>query len=155
MKYEILPRDEMVRRIYAHGSEGFFSIAFIRRTDSENTDQQRGDPRVIRSARRGVTKFLKGGEPAYDFAKKELISLYDFDMKLPGQKPGYKCAGYEGIICCRIAGVLLIAEDAVEKMIPVALGGAERNADAVAWCAAKFEAADAAHEDWLAQQAAA
>jgi hypothetical protein len=65
------------------GTNGrFFTVEFVKRTN--------GEVRVM-TARTGVTKHLKGVGPAYSFAEKKLIGVYDV------VSGGYRCIPIESI----------------------------------------------------------
>lgn len=71
-------------------SEGrIFTVTFIKRTT--------GEMRVM-NARTGVKKHLRGGEAAYSFSEKMLLSVYDM------QAAGYRCIPLEAIISVVIDG---------------------------------------------------
>lgn len=72
-------------------SEGrIFTVTFTKRTT--------GEVRVM-NARTGVTKHLKGGEAAYSFSAKMLLSVYDM------QSAGYRCIPLDAIISVALNGV--------------------------------------------------
>jgi hypothetical protein len=82
---------------YIRGTEGrFFSLTFEKRTNP-------GEIRAM-NARTGVKKHLKGGEAAYNFAEKQLISVFDM------QKGDYRCIPMEGIREMCIEGVWVKVE---------------------------------------------
>lgn len=66
-----------------------FTVTFTKRTT--------GEIRVM-NARTGVTKHLKGGEAAYSFSAKRLLSVYDLANK------GYRAVPLDGIISLREGG---------------------------------------------------
>lgn len=77
-----MKRSEAIKAIKESNGQ-WFSVRFIRRTD--------GEVRYM-NARTGVRKHLRGGEAAYDFKAKKLISVFD---KI---KKDYRVIPEEGII---------------------------------------------------------
>ena len=75
----------------------FFTVRFIKRTT--------GEERVMR-CRFGVTKALKGGEPAYDREAKALCCVYDID------KQAYRSIPWEGIREIKADGETLVVKPA-------------------------------------------
>lgn len=71
------------------GAKRIFSVDFVKRTTGETR-------RMV--CRRGVTKHLKGGEPAYSFKDNDLISVYDME------KQGYRSIPIEGIVGLSYSG---------------------------------------------------
>lgn len=64
-----LPIENLIQTL----SDGkFFRVVFIKRTT--------GERRVMR-ARRGVTKYLRGGKLPYDPIEKGLMTVFDLDKK--------------------------------------------------------------------------
>lgn len=83
-----ITRQDAVR--FIRGTEGkFFSVEFTKRSD--------GSLRTM-LARTGVKAHLKGGEAAYSFAEKGLISVYDL------KAAGYRAVPVEGIVRIKIDG---------------------------------------------------
>lgn len=71
-------------------SEGrFFTVKFIKRTD--------GSVREM-NCRTGVVKHLRGGDAAYNFSEKGLISVYSLDAE------GYRTIPIENILELRFGG---------------------------------------------------
>lgn len=66
-----------------------FSVKFVKRTT--------GEVRTM-VARTGVKAHLKGGDAAYKFAEKALLSVYDIQAK------GYRAIPLDGIISLREGG---------------------------------------------------
>ncbi len=62
----------------------FFSVRFRKRSDGTIRDMPR--------CRMGVSKYIRGGERAYDFGEKELLPVFDMD------KGQYRSIPIEGII---------------------------------------------------------
>ncbi len=82
-------RKEAVEAIRMSGG-AIFGVEFIKRST--------GEMRVM-SCRLGVKSHLRGGEPAYNFAEKGLISVFDM-----GNKNAYRCVPIEGIVAVTISG---------------------------------------------------
>lgn len=66
-----------------------FSVTFTKRTTGEVREMV---------CRTGVTAHLKGGEAAYSFSEKMLLSVYDL------QKAGYRAVPLDAIISLREGG---------------------------------------------------
>jgi hypothetical protein len=66
-----------------------FSVRFTKRTT--------GEERTM-TARTGVKKHLRGGDAAYSFSAKSLLSVYDLNAK------GYRSIPLDGIISLREGG---------------------------------------------------
>jgi hypothetical protein len=66
-----------------------FSVRFIKRTT--------GEERVM-TARTGVKKHLRGGDAAYSFSEKSLLSVWDLNKK------AYRAIPLDGIISLREGG---------------------------------------------------
>ena len=75
-----------------------FSVEFIKRTTKELR-------RMV--ARTGVKSHLRGGEAAYSFSEKALISVFDM------QANGYRSIPIEGIVRIKIDGEWEDVTDAV------------------------------------------
>lgn len=78
---------EMIRKL----EDGhFFSVTFVKRTT--------GELRTM-NCRQRVTKHLKGGEAAYSFSEKGLVSVYDL------QNNGYRSFPIDSLMELRAGGV--------------------------------------------------
>lgn len=66
-----------------------FSVVFVKRTT--------GEQRTM-TARTGVKKHLKGGDAAYSFSEKALLSVYDL------QRKAYRSIPLDGILSLREGG---------------------------------------------------
>lgn len=96
MTNTILSPTEAVAKIKATKG-GFFRVMFIKRTTGELRDM---------ICRTGVTKHLRGGEPAYNFAEKNLLSVYDMERE------GYRCIPLDAILAIRVDGeIFQVAKD--------------------------------------------
>jgi len=67
-----------------------FSVEFVKRTTGEVRRMQ---------ARCGVKAHLAGGAPAYDFAEKKLVPVWDFN------KEDYRCIPLDSIIWVKLKGL--------------------------------------------------
>ena len=67
----------------------FFTVEFVKRTT--------GEVRVM-NGRLRVQKHLKGGDKAYNFSEKNLVSVYDV------QKRGYRAVPMESVIRLKAGG---------------------------------------------------
>lgn len=75
--------------LLANSDGRIFTVTFQKRTT--------GEMRVM-NCRTGVKKHLAGGEPAYDFAAKGLLPVYDL------QNGGYRCLPFDGVKSVRLDG---------------------------------------------------
>lgn len=66
-----------------------FTVEFIKRTT--------GELRKL-NCRKGVKKYLAGGEPAYNFSEKMLIPVFDL------QKMDYRCFPLDALMKIRVDG---------------------------------------------------
>jgi hypothetical protein len=81
--------EKEVKKIIESVKGQFFSVEFRKRTD--------GTIRQM-NCRVGVTKFLKGGERAYEFEDYGLVGVYDV------KSGGYRCFGLESLISIKADG---------------------------------------------------
>jgi hypothetical protein len=91
---QTITRDQ-VRTLIAKSNGRFFTVMFTKRTDQKIRTM---------TCRTGVKKNLKGGEPAYNFAEKDLIPVYDTQAGLKPGDTGYRCIPVEGIHTISING---------------------------------------------------
>ena len=66
-----ISRTDAVAKIKASKGK-FFGVTFTKRTTGEERQM---------NCRLGVKKHLRGGEPAYDFEEKNLLPVFDLQMK--------------------------------------------------------------------------
>lgn len=71
-----------VPRIVADCGHRFFTVRFVKRTT--------GEERTM-NCRRMVRKHLRGGESAYNFDERKLVSVFDV------QRGGYRCFPIDGV----------------------------------------------------------
>jgi len=90
-----ITRNEAERKIRNTNGK-IFTVVFTKRTTGERREM---------NCRMKVKKHLKGGGPAYNFKKKNLISVYDLG------KEGYRCIPIEGITHLRVGGKSFKVED--------------------------------------------
>ena len=76
-----------------------FSVDFIKRTT--------GELRTM-NCRTGVTKHLKGGEPAYDALSKGLMTVYSLDSQ------GYRSINLDGVLTAKVDGKIYDFERVTE-----------------------------------------
>ncbi len=81
---------QMVREY--NGSQ-FFSVTFVKRTDGSLREMV---------CRKGVSKFVKGGELKYDPSKKNLVGVWDAQAEAP--EKGYRMIALESIKAIKMNG---------------------------------------------------
>lgn len=86
----MISQRKAARLIRTIGERAFVRVTFIKRSD--------GSVREM-TCRLGVKKHLKGGPPAYDPKKHDLLWVWE-----PGDKGGYKSIPIEGIIKLKAGG---------------------------------------------------
>jgi hypothetical protein len=92
-----MTRDEFVEFCEMRRRDGrMFSVEFVKRST--------GEVRVM-LCRLGVTKHLRGGEPAYDFAEKGLLSVWSVKDK------GYRAVSVEGVKRVKVKGVWVSVDE--------------------------------------------
>ena len=89
---QVIRRDQVEEILSGVGAE-FFGISFVKRTTGEIRHM---------SARRGVVKHLRGGEPTYDFGSKNLLPVYDMVKK------GYRCIPLDAVLEIRVGGNIYV-----------------------------------------------
>jgi len=77
-----ITKEEAERRIRESDDGKIFTVTFVKRST--------GETRVM-NCRKGVKKYLRGGELKYDPSKKGLVSVFDM------QAQGYRTISLEGI----------------------------------------------------------
>jgi len=101
---ETATKEITLRKALEHiqNSKGkFFAIRFIKRSDGSVRDMV---------CQTNVQAYLKGGEPAYDFAEHGLVSVFDVAKK------GYRAIGREGITHLKLDGVWCIVKQSAGKL---------------------------------------
>ena len=84
-----ITRDEAVSKIRNFEDGRIFTVVFFKRTTGE---------RRVMNCRQRVTKHLKGGDAAYSFKEKGLVSVFDM------QKGAYRCFAPDALIEIRCEG---------------------------------------------------
>ena len=91
-----MKRAKAIRWIKRHKPEKEFEVQFIKRTT--------GELRLMK-CRYGVTDYLQGGEPAYNFRQAGVICVFDVD------KTEYRMIPIEGLTHVKIRGKWVQVED--------------------------------------------
>ncbi len=86
---ESIIKREQVKEILKSAGSTIFGCSFIKRSTGEVRDI---------NCRMGVVKHLRGGKPAYSFAEKNLLPVYDVVNK------GYRVIALEGVLEIRLGG---------------------------------------------------
>ena len=84
-----ITKDEAKRMVEEYKGSKFFTVTFVKRTT--------GETRVM-NCRKGVKKYLTGGEMKYDPKKKNLVSVYDV------KKRGHRSISLENIQRVKMEG---------------------------------------------------
>jgi hypothetical protein len=91
-----IERDAIVELVNNFHEGHIFTCVFYKRST--------GEERVM-NCRKGVTKHLAGGPPAYDPAAKKLIWVFDV------QKRAYRSIAIEGILSLKMDGVTYVPKE--------------------------------------------
>ena len=101
MKTILYGKEEVKNLLDSIGGE-FFRVSFIKRTTGELREM---------TCRKGVKKHLQGGEAAYSFSEKGLISVYDV------QSEGYRCIPIENVLEIEFGGVKYQRTDLINRLM--------------------------------------
>lgn len=96
---QIVSPDEVEAKFKQASDRGFVTVTFIKRSD--------GSPRTM-TCRRRVTKYLKGGPPAYDPNDHALIWVWETTasaVRAGSKRGGYKSIPVAGIILFESGGI--------------------------------------------------
>ena len=96
----------ILHHLREHQIPTFFSVSFIRRTDSRDGLRPEGTPTQL-TARFGVTAHLKDGELAYRPENYNLIICYKVNTSnpcAPTDKRGYRAIPWDSITHLRVFG---------------------------------------------------
>lgn len=86
---KVLKREDAVRLIKGLEDGKFFTVVFRKRTTGELREM---------NCRQRVVKHLRGGEAAYSFESKGLVSVYDVVKK------GYRCFALNALMVVKANG---------------------------------------------------